>query len=301
MRKDNIFDIRFTGGEVTQRPDWFPILKHAKDLGFSVSLNTNGVFSDSTVIDKLVSLDLEQITISIDGLKETHDFIRGKGNFERALQSLKELHKGGANLRINTLITRPLFKEAESLCELASKYCTEINFFNTRLIGRAKKYLFNKILSFNELARFNKFMDGIASKYPNLNILYRETVTTYNSIKEHNQLGLDWGRCPAGLTRFVLISNGDLYGCGYFPYLKREDLKLGNIKEEGFTLLNVWRYSPNLNDFREFNRKRTLECLKKCSAYGIKCPGMCIADELNRRNLSGGINPYCFKKLKINF
>ncbi len=101
--------------------------------------------------------------------------------------------------------------------------------------------------------------------------------------------------CPAGLTIFVLISNGDLYGCGYFPYLRKEQLKLGNIKEEGYTVLNVWRYSLKLNSFREFNRKRTLECFK-CLECGNQCPGVCIADELNRENLPKGINPYCFKK-----
>ncbi len=183
MRKDNIFDIRFTGGEITQGPAWFSILKYAKDLDFSVSINTNGAFDDPSIIDKLLSLDLEQITISIDGLKEINDYIRGKGSFEKTLNSLKELHKGGAILRINTLITKSLFKEAEAMCGLASKYCTEINFFNPRLIGRARKYLADKILSFDELAVFNKLMDKIVPRYPNLNILYREAATTYNSIK----------------------------------------------------------------------------------------------------------------------
>ena len=33
LRKDNVLDIRFSGGETTQRKDWYEILKYAKALG----------------------------------------------------------------------------------------------------------------------------------------------------------------------------------------------------------------------------------------------------------------------------
>ena len=59
LRKNNVFDIRFTGGELTVRPDWFEILKRAKDLGFTVSANTNGVYKNfDETIKKLTEAGL---------------------------------------------------------------------------------------------------------------------------------------------------------------------------------------------------------------------------------------------------
>jgi len=71
---NGVLDLRFTGGEPTIRNDIFQILRYAKDKKFSVSLNTNGVFDDiSNVANKLAELDLEQVTISIDGMRKNHE------------------------------------------------------------------------------------------------------------------------------------------------------------------------------------------------------------------------------------
>ncbi len=69
MKRDNIFDVRFSGGEPTQRSDWFEILSESKRLGLATSLNTNGVYGlqHDLVIERFKALDPQQITFSIDG------------------------------------------------------------------------------------------------------------------------------------------------------------------------------------------------------------------------------------------
>lgn len=73
LRAANVMDIRFTGGELTRRNDWFLMLKIAKELGFAVSCNTNGIYRDSGIPEKFAELDIDQVTISIDGRKESHE------------------------------------------------------------------------------------------------------------------------------------------------------------------------------------------------------------------------------------
>jgi len=87
LRKDNILDLRFTGGEITTKKGWDEILQHAKDLGFAVSMNTNAIFNDENIIDKIVEIAPNQVTLSFDGTKKTNDFIRGKGSFDRAFKT----------------------------------------------------------------------------------------------------------------------------------------------------------------------------------------------------------------------
>ena len=50
--KSGVIDLRFTGGEITIRDDWDVLLRHAKELGFIVSVNTNGVYKDLETLKK---------------------------------------------------------------------------------------------------------------------------------------------------------------------------------------------------------------------------------------------------------
>ncbi|MFC1504480.1 radical SAM protein [Spirochaetota bacterium] len=56
------------------------VVTEAKKLFFSVGITTNGTFP--------LDADADVIWVSLDGLKETHDSIRGK-SFDRAIQNIK--------------------------------------------------------------------------------------------------------------------------------------------------------------------------------------------------------------------
>jgi len=80
LREANVIDLRFTGGELTMRPDWLGIMKYAKKLGFVISCNTNAIFNqESGIPEKFAELGLDQVTVSVDGNRDNHDRNRGKG------------------------------------------------------------------------------------------------------------------------------------------------------------------------------------------------------------------------------
>lgn len=292
LRNDNVLDIRFSGGEVTTRPDWFEILSHAKELGFSVSLNTNGVYKNSKqTIDQLASLDLEQITISIDGGHDFHDYIRGKGNYERTVKTLEELHKQGAHLRINTVLTKGAANDLEEILDLAERFVEEINFFYMRTVGRALGIL-DQVVSYEELHKFDERIEKLKPKYPHMRILHGSKVMVVNSISSYvtSSVGLKMGG-PDGFTRFNLLPNGSIWPGGYTPHL-RPDFYLGNIKEEGYSLLNIWRNSHKLKEFREISLRLQESCLK-CPEKNVKCPGASMEMEFYREQTPEHKNPYC--------
>lgn len=288
MRGDNIFDVRFSGGEFTMRSDWYEILQRAKELGFGVSMNTNGVYDDPSIIDKLASLDLEQVVLSIDGTKEHHDQIRGRGNFDRALQSLKLLREKGVVLRTNTVLNKRSASDMEEVIQAVGPYVDEMNFFHMRATGRAQRMVDNA-LSLQELYEFNERARQIVLKYPHINILFGSQVTRENSIRM-NELGLKVGG-PDGFTRFNLLANGSLWAGGYAPYIDR-GLEMGNIKEDGYTTLQVWRKSPKLSAFRDFSHQLVMRCLS-CSELGVRCPGTNVEMELIGLKYPDIGNPYC--------
>ncbi len=289
MRADNIFDIRFTGGEVTARKDWFELFKHAKDIGFAFSINTNGVYEDSKTVDKLVLLDPNQITISIDGNEEHHDKIRGKGNFRRAIQTLQELKKRGVTLRTNTVLTKPSLQDVEEIVNIVGEYVGEMAFFHMRSTGRAKTTLLGEMIDFNELYQFNQHMNLVSKKYPNINFYYGERVVKENSILPGNH-GMMMGR-PDGFTRFNLLADGSLWAGGYAPYIDR-NLNLGNMRTEGYSLLRVWRESEKLKWFRDFSNELFQRCLG-CPEFEKRCPGVNVEMELIQSKFPKIGNPYC--------
>jgi len=292
LRKDGVLDVRFSGGEPTTKPDWFELLKYSKDLGFAVSLNTNGVYANpEETINKLINLDLEQITLSIDGGRDFHNYIRGDGNYEKTAETLEKLSEGRANLRINTVLTKGSAKDLEKVLDLAGKFVSEINFFYMRLTGRALGIL-DQVMSYEELHQFDEKIEALKPNYPHLRILHGSKVMVANSISPDikNNVGLKMGG-PDGFTRFNLLPDGSIWPGGYTPYL-RPDFKLGYIQNESYSLLDIWRNSPKLNEFREISLRLQKDCLA-CPEKNIKCPGASMEMEFYRKNSKDKKNPCC--------
>ncbi|MEO6508549.1 MAG: radical SAM protein [Patescibacteria group bacterium] len=288
FRGDNIFDIRFTGGELTARPDWFSILRKAKDLGFTVSMNTNGVYRDQKTIDQIADLDLDQVTVSIDGVKEHHEQIRGHGTFDKSIHSLQQLKERGVRLRTNTVITTLSLPDAHEIVAAVEPYVEEVAFFHMRLTGRAQKNL-DKAVTFEQLAEFNEGMEQVRQAFPHIRMYFGEMAMRVNSTIMNN-FGLKVGG-PDGFTRFNILADGSLWAGGYVPYID-PSLRLGNIKDEGYSVQNIWRNSPILNEFRNWSEELVNRCLP-CPEFENRCPGVNTEMELTRKNFPQIGNPYC--------
>jgi len=154
--------------------------------------------------------------------------------------------------------------------------------------GRARD-LQEDAITYENLAKFNRQAPQITTKYPDINIMFGSLVARQNSIRL-NELGLRLGG-PDGFTRFNLTPDGSMYAGGYAPYIS-PDLKLGNIKEEEYTTLRVWRESEKLNSFREFSGKMVERCLT-CPELGVNCGGTNVEMELVKLHFPDQDNPYC--------
>lgn len=87
-----VFGITLTGGEIFMRRDIFTLLERlAGARKHRIDIITNGTLITSRTARRLSALRLRRLTLSLDGLRETHDRIRGPGSFDRALQGVKHL------------------------------------------------------------------------------------------------------------------------------------------------------------------------------------------------------------------
>jgi len=91
--------VLFTGGEVFLRNDAFELISHAVKKGLKTEAVSNGSLIDEGLAFKIISSGLQNIAISLDGAKEaTHDSIREKGAFRKALNAITELVKAKKKL-----------------------------------------------------------------------------------------------------------------------------------------------------------------------------------------------------------
>src|SRR5271155_3202547 len=113
-----IRSLRFTGGEPLLRTDLFQIMKRADMRPFSeVILQTNGLLIKK-MHKEINASAITKVCISIDGLEETNDLIRGiDGYFDLAMRGIKLLR--GKKVSIAVTLNRISAKELGKLAEVA--------------------------------------------------------------------------------------------------------------------------------------------------------------------------------------
>ena len=89
--------ILFAGGEPMMRRDFWPIVEASQRADLDVALCTNATFITDSNAARLASSGIRWFSVSLDGADaETHDKVRGKGSFERAVRGVRALMRAGA-------------------------------------------------------------------------------------------------------------------------------------------------------------------------------------------------------------
>ncbi len=80
-----------SGGELFLHKYWFEFLSYIKSKSLFCSIGTNGTFLEKNAT-KIVEMGLDDISISLDGPKATHDSIRGvSGTYEKAVRGIEKV------------------------------------------------------------------------------------------------------------------------------------------------------------------------------------------------------------------
>jgi radical SAM protein with 4Fe4S-binding SPASM domain len=126
-----------SGGEPLLHPYFWEINEILRDQAFRSVLLSNG-----TLVTRDVSrrLRVHEVQISLDGMKEGHESLRGKGNFEKTLRAIDTLQEAGIAVSIATMIHRRNLAEFDQLASLLeSKNITEWNVDVPCIEGRLKE------------------------------------------------------------------------------------------------------------------------------------------------------------------
>lgn len=246
FRKSGGLAVTFSGGEICMRSDLFEIVKYAYDLGLEIQLMTNGVLWTDSLIER-ISPFVSNVQISIDGYSEEENMrIRGKGNFEKALETCDKFVKTCKSVQI--AIT-PLFTE-----NFENK-STEYANFGKNLIQKYNNYEFRvvfsgELLDGREIA-LSKEQKKLYKQY--IDLIYRKcfgNITDASFIEARKKKEIK-DSCSFG--NLTISASGDVYFCGRIPFLK----KAANIRTDSFErivhLSTIARKYSNINSLRPCN------------------------------------------------
>lgn len=121
--------LTFVGGEPTLHNDLPRMVTFAHSIGYrKVMLDTNGLLVDR--IQRIPPHELYYVRISLDGgSEETHDKVRGRGNFSKSIAAIKDLVNSGYTVRITTTLFNFNLHEVPLILQIADELgVTLVNF-----------------------------------------------------------------------------------------------------------------------------------------------------------------------------
>jgi len=120
IRKLGVKYLNITGGEPFLREDLPQILKHAKDLGFFISLTTNGLLYRER--GKPTAGLIDRLYFSLDyPMEEEHDRSRGIDCFYEVMAAIDLAKEWGEKPIINFTMTRDSVRFLPEMVELAER------------------------------------------------------------------------------------------------------------------------------------------------------------------------------------
>lgn len=282
--------LNVTGGEPLMRKDLFDILEYAVDLGFSWGMTSNGMLINKSMLKKIEKAKMLTVSISLDGLKETHENFRKVPNcYEKILDAIDMMLQSDVIkiVQVTTVANKKNLDELEDLYQLLLDHGVQYwRVVNCDPIGRANdnKEIF---LDLEDYKYLFKFIEEKSAEGKMKEITYG--CSHYLGLNEEKKIRNFYFMCMTGLNVGSILSNGDIFVCPNVQ--RRPELIQGNIKNDSF--VNVWE--TKFKPFRHEDRTSNEKC-KSCEHWNY-----CGGDSFHTWNFDENKPNICLKPIFDEF
>lgn len=276
--------LNITGGEPLMRKDLFEITGYADSLGFKWGLVTNGMLITDDVISKMKETHMSTITISLDGMKKTHEEFRHvPGCFDRIISAIEKLKDSDfiEHIQVTFIATKNNIYELPEVYRLLSMLGIDsLRISGIDPIGRAKDNE-QLMLSREEYLYLFDFMKK--HRTSTLPVVWSCTHYFGNTESTLDPTGKIFS-CYTGIHVASVLSNGDIFGCPNIP--RRKELIQGNVLTDDFC--EVWK--NNFEFYRNPNRTKAKQC------EGCEYWNYCKGDSFHTFDFETSTPQFCYKK-----
>jgi radical SAM protein with 4Fe4S-binding SPASM domain len=286
-------EVVLIGGEAYLHEGLLPVIETLSDNHVVCSLVTGGLGITEQLAAAMAAAGMTMASVSIDGLEDTHDWLRIPGSFAAATRALGRLRDVGMATGVNTNLNRLNRHELEGIYEhLRDQGVKGWQVQITAPLGRAadrpdlmlQPWDLLELMPRIAAVKRRAFEAGVLVM-PGNNLGYFGPEEAL--LRSLTATGRDhFCGCFAGRLVMGIQSDGAVKGCLSLP---GEDYIGGNVKQQ--TIAEIWNHSAQLG----FTRRLTVDHLwgfcRDC-AFGPTCLGGCsfAAHAVLGRP---GNNPYC--------
>jgi radical SAM protein with 4Fe4S-binding SPASM domain len=234
-----------TGGEPFLRGDLFEILSEIEDRGFDIYLLTNGILIDKRKAKGLFNLGVKGVQISVEGPKEIHESIRGKGSYAASMKGAKNLLDEGLKVSLNVTLSSINAGSFMDIVDLALNMGVH-KLGYSRLVpsGRGAGML-QEMLSTDTVKDLYEKIFSLETG--NLQIVTGDPVASQSVAEDADDMGdIPSGGCAAGVSGLTILPDGTIVPC------RRLYIPIGNIRRDSFR--EIWSTSGVLEALRNRNR-----------------------------------------------
>ena len=292
-----ITEVTLIGGEAFLRPDWLEIAKAITEAGMLCGMTTGGFGISLDTARRMKEAGIKVVSVSVDGLEETHDRLRGKqGSWQWAFKTMSHLQEVGIPFGCNTQINRlsaPEFPLIYERIRDAGIFAWQIQL--TVPMGNAADSS-NILLQPYELLDLYPMIARVVKRarqegvkvQPGNNIGYYGPYERL--IRGEGDAWKFWQGCTAGLSALGIEADGSIKGC---PSLPTSAYTGGNIRDHSLRTIIEEREELrfNLGADTAKGTEHLWGFCKTCE-FAELCRGGCTWTAhvfFNKR----GNNPYC--------
>ena len=229
------FSVVLTGGEPLLRPDIEEVGRSLMRRKMPWGMVSNGYFYDAALQDRLLAAGMSALTISLDGMEESHNWMRGNpASFERAVSAIRTAARSKwLNFDVVTCVNKRTINELEQIfCLLQSFGVKQWRLFTIIPIGRAAK---DPEMHLDD-TEVRRMMDFIVEKRRSGGPM-KVAFSCEGFLGKYDGAVRDNGFfCRAGVNIASILIDGRISAC---PNVDRDAFSQGSIYSDDF--YKVWQ------------------------------------------------------------
>ncbi len=267
--------VSFTGGNPLLHPDFNELYQEAHDRGLMTAILGNPTGRKN--LEKILQIrHPEFYQVSLEGLPDHNDYIRGKGHFDRVMQFLELLKELDVYSMVMLTLTRDNQNQVLPLAEKLRDKVDLFTFNRLAMVGEGASLVSAPTKNYSDF--LSSYLDAAKS-----NPIMRLKDNLFNIVlTEH---GLEQGGgcaghgCGAAFNFVSLLPDGQVHACRKFPS------QIGNIHQDD--LISIYG-----NDKAKRYRMGSSAC-SDCKLRPVcgGCPA--VTHGFGRLDMID-LDPYCF-------
>jgi radical SAM protein with 4Fe4S-binding SPASM domain len=285
--------ITLSGGEPLTRKDWPLLAGHLNSCGIIPNIITNGWLLTEEMVRTAQANGVQTISISLDGVRKTHDTIRKKGAFDHVIEAFKILRRCNNVSAANTTVTNMNIDELDAIKSILIE--NNVDLWQLQ-IGLPMGNLSDKkdlVVGPDAVERLIDYsyataLEGRIKVFPADCLGYYTGKEAFvRQASSGTNVPVIWQGCNAGKRSFGLLHNGDVTGC---TSIRNKEFIEGNIRSR--SLVAIWNDPDSFKWARDMKKTNLKGSCAECS-YGSACLGGCPNTRLTLNGDINSENIYC--------